>query len=267
MMAVAVVVAVMVAVWLLVPSPDRTPQRLTGTALKGARSGTRAVVVAPGLLVVVVLGTLLGSALLPWLVVAAALGGTVALLVSRTVEQRRARAMGEQVARGCQVLSGQLRIGQIPTQALGAAAEDCRALERAVAAHHVGGDVAEALRFSADQPGAGGLRSLAAAWQLSERSGAPMAEAADRVARQLSDLAALRRSVAAELAPARATGKLLAGLPLVGLAMGFMVGGSPDEFLVATTVGRWLLAVAVVLACAGLLWTEWLADRVERRAR
>lgn len=269
-MEVAVAAAVAVLVWLMVPAAARSPV-LVDAAVRargaGPRHGSRPVLLAAGLVVVFLLGVLMGPGLLPWLVIGAVLGGTVAVLVHRARAHRAALALSQQVARGCQVLAGQLRIGQIPVAALRTAAEDCPVLAQAAAAHQVGGDIAEALRHGADQPGAGGLRSLAAAWQLAERSGAPMAGAAERVATHLTQQAALRRSVAGELAPARATGKLLAGLPLVGIAMGFMVGGSPDEFLVANTIGRWLLAVAVTLACIGVLWTEWIADHVERRTR
>lgn len=269
-MAATLGLAIGVLVWLLVPAAARTPARVDAAAAgrgAGPRRGARPLVLLVGVVMVVVLGLVIGPGLLPWLVIFSVVGGTTAVLVSRSRSHRRAGATAQQVARGCQVLAGQLRIGQIPVVALQTAAEDCPVLNQSAAAHQVGGDIAEAMRHSGDEPGASGLRSLAAAWQLAERSGAPMAEAAERVAVQLTERAALRRSVANELAPARATGKLLAGLPLVGIAMGFMVGGSPDEFLVANTIGRWLLAAAVTLACAGVLWTEWIADHVERRTR
>ncbi|MGD8214865.1 type II secretion system F family protein [Aestuariimicrobium sp. Y1814] len=264
--------AAAVLVWVLVPPPSRTPG-FVAAATQGrhaARLPGRRLVAGPVVLLGAVslgLVALLGVDWFPLLVAGVVLVATVAVLVGRAGSQRRSLATAQQVARGAQVLSGQLRIGQVPVVALQHAAEDCPVLVPGVAAHRVGGDVPGALRREADRPGAAGLRSLAAAWQLAERSGAPMAEAAERVAADLSDRAQLRRSVAAELAPARATGKLLAVLPLVGIAMGFMVGGSPDEFLVSTTVGRWVLAVAVSLACVGMVWTEWLAEHAERRTR
>lgn len=262
--------AVAVLVWLVVPAPGRRPARVDASvdvrdSVPGR--GSRPAVLVVGLVTVGALGLLVGADLLPWLVISAVLGTTVAVLVVRSRGQRRADVTSAQVARGCQVLAGQLRIGQIPVVALRIAAQDCPVFGRAAAVDQVGGDVAEALRHGANQSGADGLRSLAAAWQLAERSGAPMAETAERVATQLGERLALRRSVAGELAPARATGKLLAALPLVGIAMGFMVGGHPEEFLVANPVGRWMLAAAVTLACVGMLWTEWLADHVQRRTR
>lgn len=273
-MAALLVVTVAVLVWLLVPPPARSPMAEVGAdwGADGSRKprrwgGARPGVLLGGLGLAAVSWVLLGPDWLPWLVVVTALGATTGAVVVRARGHRKAWATAQEVARGCQVVAGQLRIGQLPVAALQAAAEDYPVFGHAASVHRVGGDIAEALRQGSRQPGAGGLGSLAAAWQLAERSGAPMAEAADRVAVHLAERSALRRSVSGELAPARATGKLLAGLPAVGLAMGFMVGGSPDEFLVSNPVGRWMLALAVVLACVGVLWTEWIADHVERRTR
>lgn len=250
---------------LAMPGPARSPERVRSDL--SPRRGGRWTNLVGVLGVLVGLGVVVGARWLPVLVGLASVVATVGLLLGRARSQRRMRATADEVARACQVLAGQLRIGQIPVVALRTAAEDSPVLERAVATHQVGGEVPAALRRVAEQPGADGLRALAAAWQLAERSGAPLAEAAERVTRRLAEQGDLRRAVAAELAPARATGKLLAGLPVVGLAMGFMVGGSPDEFLLQTWLGRWLLAAALVLACVGVLWTELLADRVERRTR
>ncbi|MGA4506408.1 type II secretion system F family protein [Propionibacteriaceae bacterium G1746] len=265
MMALAAGAAAAVCVWLLLSPPARTAFRFDHPP-RAARRPPRwlwaCLAAAVGLVAAAIVG---GAGAVPVLVGAAVLLATGGVLVVRGRRRSAARAMAEQVARACQVFAGQLRIGALPVAALREAVEDCPALGAAVSAHEVGAAVAESLRTLASRPGAAGLATLAAAWQLSERSGAPLAMAAERVAVQLGERAALRRSVESELAPARATGKLLAGLPLVGLAMGVMVGSSPEQFLAGTTLGRWLVAGAVTLACVGILWTEALAERVERR--
>ena len=236
---------------------------------EGRRRVQRAGWVAPAGLgaVVVAVAVATGPGFAPLVL---ALGAVVALvwgLSVRAVRHRGLRRRADEVAQGCQVLAGQLRIGQIPGRALLTVAEEFPAFAGAAAAQGVGGEVPAALRRAASQPGHEGLQALAAAWQLAEHSGAPMAEAAEQVAEHLDQVAALRRSVNAELAPARATGKLLAVLPVIGIGMGFLVGGHPDEFLLGTVLGRWLLCAGVVLAGLGVCWTEVLADRVDRLAR
>ena len=70
--------------------------------------------------------------------------------------------------------------------------------------------------------------------------------------------AAAERLVASELASPRATGKMLALLPLLGIGLGFAGGGDPLVFLLGGLVGRICLAAAVCLVCAGLVWTTLL---------
>ena len=61
----------------------------------------------------------------------------------------------------------------------------------------------------------------------------------------------------------RATGRLLTALPLLGIGMGFVSGGDPVAFLTTTMIGKACLVGAVVLVCAGLVWTELLATRAQ----
>jgi tight adherence protein B len=64
--------------------------------------------------------------------------------------------------------------------------------------------------------------------------------------------------VQARLAGPRATAAVLAGLPLLGLALGQAVGGAPVRVLGQTGVGQLLLVLGSCLACAGVLWSARL---------
>nr|WP_076389074.1 hypothetical protein [Vaginimicrobium propionicum] len=176
--------------------------------------------------------------------------------------KRRSDQMAKQLMRGCNILAGQLRAGKIPAAALGVAAGECEALKSVDSARQVGADVPAAMRRLAKEDGASGLRQLAAAWQLCELTGAPVAPAVLRVVDGLRTSQATERTVNAELASARATGRLLACLPLLGIALGYVAGGDPINFLVNNSVGNICLTVAIVLASLGLVWTEKLADCV-----
>ena len=69
----------------------------------------------------------------------------------------------------------------------------------------------------------------------------------------------LQRTVAAELAGPRATGKVMAVLPLGGIGMGYLLGGRPIQFLVEGPLGWACLLGGVSLACGGVLWVDQLA--------
>jgi len=49
---------------------------------------------------------------------------------------------------------------------------------------------------------------------------------------------------------------VLAGLPLLGVGLGELVGADPVSFLLSGGFGGWLLVIGVILACAGLLWSD-----------
>ena len=72
---------------------------------------------------------------------------------------------------------------------------------------------------------------MARSWQLCQVTGAPIADAANRVADGLRADAATERLVAAELAAPRASGRMLAALPVLGIGLGFVGGGNPIDFL------------------------------------
>ena len=73
------------------------------------------------------------------------------------------------------------------------------------------------------------------------------------------------RLVAAELAAAYATARMLAVLPVGVLLLGSGIGGDPIGFLTGTTPGLVCLALGIGLSFGGLLWLDRIAGRVLRR--
>jgi len=183
---------------------------------------------------------------------------TVAWLIGRGVTGRRAIANEQQVIRACSVIAGQLDTGEIPARALTIAAEDAPLLTPTVGALTVGGDVAGELTQVAGQPGCGGLAEMARGWQLCERTGMPLAPLMRQVTDSLIQLGDIREQRRAELASSRSTSRLLAGLPVVGLGLGFIVSANPLAFLSGSLAGHLCLIAAATLASAGLIWTELL---------
>jgi tight adherence protein B len=61
---------------------------------------------------------------------------------------------------------------------------------------------------------------------------------------------------------ARTTAAILAGLPVLGVGLGELIGADPVSFLVSTGVGGWLLVIGVTLACAGLVWSDRITAQV-----
>jgi len=203
-------------------------------------------------------GAVLGLALV-------VVGGTVAGLT----RQRRRRGSALQgrveVARACAAVAAQLRVGQVPSEALIVAAADSAVLREARDAQDLGGDVTRVWWSQARAPGYAGLIDLARAWQVCSRSGASMSVALEHVADGLAADQSLRALVAGELSAPRATGKVMAVLPGCGVGLGYLLGGDPVDWLLAGPLGWGCLLGGVVLACLGVLWIEALAERAAGR--
>ena len=201
--------------------------------------------------------------LVPAVVGAGALG-VAWLLWLRRRERHLAQATGDRVLEACEHLASELATGQPPGAALARAADDWPVLAPVAEAFRVGSDVPAALRTVASRPGADDLRLLAAAWHVAHRTGQGLADAVERVARQLVDARATRRVVDGELASARATARLVALLPVAALLMGSGVGGDPVGFLLRTPAGWLCLATGLAFGLAGLWWIEALARDADR---
>lgn len=206
--------------------------------------------------------------LLPALgVVLAATVSALGALWRRARWRRQAASTEERVVEVCELLASELASGRPVGAALERAAADWPPLAAAAEAHALGSDVPAAIRQVAGVPGAQDLRLVGAAWQVAHRSGHGLAGAVSRTAEELRAAQATRRVVDAELASARATARLVAGLPLPVLLLGSGAGGHPWRFLVGTPAGLGCLALGLGLVVAGLWWIEVLAADVVRSSR
>lgn len=231
-----------------------------------SRATDQATSVAPGLLVVIgLLGALamlvlLGPARL------ALLGGVVGIVA---VERRRGRRRDERLAMAqrCEeyvmALAAEMSAGRGPAEALAAASSiDVPGAADAARARALGGDASDPLRQGATTPGAQSLRHVGAAWQLAAETGAPLADVLRRTTLLVREEVATIHEVEEQMAPVRATGRVLALLPLMGVLIGGGVGVNVPAVLLATTWGQLCLASALGLVAAGL----WVIDRIGERA-
>ncbi len=167
-------------------------------------------------------------------------------------------------------LAAELVAGRPPAAALrrvGADVDDLvlrSGLAPVLAAATSGADVAAALSVAAELPGCVALRWLAAAVRVADATGASLAAVVDRVAASARAEADHRREVASSLAAPRATARLLAALPVVGLLMGELLGAHPVGLLLGTPPGLGCLAAGLTLELAGLRWTARMAAAAER---
>jgi tight adherence protein B len=200
------------------------------------------------------------------------LAPVVALSVAAVIVQRVRR--GAQAARSREqcsaatveitfALAGELRAGRTPAQALAAVAGVAGplrpALEAAYLAVAVGAEPADELARAALLPGAERLRYVAAAWAVAESAGGRVAVVLERLSEAMDCDDELRQELDAAMAGPRATMVLLAGLPLLGLALGQSVGAHPLGFLIHRPLGWGLLSAAALLDGLGVVATRAIA--------
>ena len=203
--------------------------------------------------------------LVPTVVGAGALGVTWLLWLRRR-ERRLAQVTGGRVLEACEHLASELASGQPPGPPWHERPTTGRCSHPWPRRSGSGPTCRRPCARSRGRPGADDLRLLAAAWHVAHRTGQGLADAVDRVARQLVDARATRRVVDGELASARATARLVALLPVAALLMGSGVGGDPVGFLLRTPAGWLCLATGLAFGLAGLWWIEALARDADRGA-
>lgn len=202
-----------------------------------------------------------------WLAPLIVVGLALAWVSRRTRQDRVARHSGRQSLHICLGLAALLRAGNVPFRGLALLAREYPCLDPVITTGQIGGDVGAALSRLADSPGRDGLGALARAWRLSEVTGSPMADIAQRIAALQRARADARRVVCAELSAARSSARLMAMLPALGLLLGYVSGGDPLAFLLHDRLGRVCLLAAAGLASVGLVWTEYLATPGDTRVR
>lgn len=132
----------------------------------------------------------------------------------------------------------------------------------AIRAAEAGASVGRVWQRWAEATGSGTLAFVAAAWLLSERTGAPLAEAVARAAARIRSELSRRRRVSAAVAGPRATVNVLSALPLVGPLFGLASGLDPAEVYLSSpvVVGAVLLGFALILV--GRWWCRRLVGAV-----
>lgn len=214
-------------------------------------------------------GCVLAVAVLPWTIAAAVVvvGATLGLRYRRRSRARNAVAEGRSLEAALEVLVGELRVGAHPVRAFEAAADETGgavsvALRGVAARARFGGDVAAGLRVAARSSALPAhWERVAVCWQLASEHGLAIAGLMRAAQRDITERQRFSAKVAAGLAGARATATILAGLPVLGVLLGQLIGARPLSFLFSGT-GGWFLLVGTVLICAGLWWSDRITDRV-----
>jgi tight adherence protein B len=199
-----------------------------------------------------------------------AAGILVATMVLRRRRSVARRAYGVEAAAlqsALDVLIGELRVGAHPVAAFDVAAGEvdgavADSLRGVAARARLGADVAAGLRsFAASSRLSAHWERLALFWGLAQTHGLAIATLMRAAHRDIVERERFSARVDAGMAGARATAAVLAGLPVLGIGLGQLIGADPLGFLLTGGVGGWLLVAGVTLACCGLVWSDRITSR------
>jgi tight adherence protein B len=174
---------------------------------------------------------------------------------------RSAASAATELADALGRITEELRAGAHPAAALAGVRADGplarAALGPAATAAALGDGVAAALTSEARRRPdlARELHRVAGAWALADRHGVPLADLLAGVHADVRWRVSYAGRVRAQLAGPRATAGVLTALPVLGLALGELVGAGPLDVLRSGLLGQLLVLVGVGLAVAGAAWT------------
>ncbi len=100
------------------------------------------------------------------------------------------------------------------------------------------------------------LAVIAVAWLVAAEVGAPLGAAARGISELFRERAQTARDIDVAVSGPRATARLVSGLPLAGLAMGWLMGVDVLGVLLGSPAGLGLLAAGGALGIAGHLWSR-----------
>lgn len=222
-------------------------------------------------------------------VLAAILIAVSALLAVPRPSRRRVRALGETLLPGPQpnrrlfglrgkgrepelalayslrALAAELHSGRTPNDALESAAGTPPMWPHALVAARLGESVATGLAKDASENPqlSGTLHQMAACWSVGVAYGSGLAASVERLALSAREQHEVTSTLRGELASSKATARMLAVLPLLGIAMGYLLGADPIGWFLSSPVGLGLLAVAMLLTGVGIQWTRRIVRRVD----
>ena len=183
--------------------------------------------------------------------------------------RQRRGSLEQAFAHDLRALVAELRSGAHPGSALSTAASSTVLWPQAVAAERFGDGVADGFaRDATENPRLGRyLRQLSACWRVGVNHGSGLAISIERLAVSIETTMDVEATLANELAAPRATVRLLAFLPVVGIAMGYMLGANPLAWFVDTGIGKVTFLAAGGLTITGSWWSHRIVSRIEAGIR
>jgi tight adherence protein B len=219
-----------------------TPRLVLITALTG--------VGALGVIGALLTGNLLGGLIL------AIVAFFIPHMVIRHMEEKRRQKLDQQLVDGLTTLASAARAGLNLVQSIELLTKNHtgpikQEFTQVLREYHMGLDLNQALRHASDRIGSSMYRLTFTAVEIHRRRGGDLADSLDRIADSIRDIQRLEGKLDALTAQGRSQATMMAVMPLVFLAILYVINPQTTMLLFTTATGRLILlgvALAIVLA-------------------
>lgn len=182
--------------------------------------------------------------------------------ILKWLQRRHLKALDEQLVPGIQTLASGVRAGLNLVQSMQLVARDGpkplkQEITHLLQEYEFGVALDDAMSNAATRIGSGDYRLLFSALQTHRQRGGDLGETLDRIAESIREIQRLEKRLDSLTAQGRATARWLGVMPLVVLAMLFLLI-DPDgvRALFLDPLGKMMLAGVLVLNALGFLWVR-----------
>ncbi|MCS7237382.1 MAG: type II secretion system F family protein [Thermoguttaceae bacterium] len=183
----------------------------------------------------------------------------------RRMAERRRRRIEEQLADAMVTFTNAIRAGLSLAQALEILALRCPRpinweFQQIVAEYNMGKPLVQTLAEAKGRLKSENFALFAAALMASHESGGRLSETVERIAQSVLELQRLERKILSETAQARKSAIYMAIIPICVLAAYWYVDPVNTSLLFRTTLGQFILGIAVVLNVIAYFWARLILN-------
>jgi len=177
----------------------------------------------------------------------------------RYLRRRRLKKLEQQLVGGIQTLASGVRAGLNLVQSLAMVARDGpnplrQEFRHLTREYEYGVPLEQAMHNAADRIGSADFRLLFAALHTHRERGGDLGETLDRIAESIREIQRLEGRVQTLTAQGRATARWLAAMPVIILAIMYLIDAGGVRLLFTDPVGNLLIGAIALLTFLGFLW-------------
>ncbi len=196
-----------------------------------------------------------------WFVIGGSFGLLVPLVVIKSLEKKRRKALDEQIVDGINTLASAVRAGLTLVQAFqllvqNGTREISQEIGQMMREYELGVDLNQAMRNTSRRIGSTYYRLLFTAIEAHRQRGGDMGDSLDRISESIREIQRLEGRLDALTAQGRSQANMMGIMPFVIIGVYWLVVPGSVERLLIDPIGRLMLLVAGIMIACGFFWIK-----------